>query len=306
LPGELLVALEVKVGAGELVHAQLDRHARRWGVSSEREWRTATWADVYRWAEREREGKDSVTTFLLEQLLGFLRSTDLTPFLGFRESDFFFFAGPSTARDWRARQQVRVRLTSCWEAIERELGPEVAARVGKAVVQPIKPHEHAAAAVTPRNPRGVNLTVELWEPEVQLNLVGWNDPQVATLLAWLRTHEAEQWLRTHDQFELVLFRRFPTAFAADGTPVWRSQGEEELPGHIPTASFTGHALDELLATIPAGDKPGAHLRLAWKRDQAIAKGAAIAQEIAEHIRVLQPLVEQINDTIVRSPSRSAS
>jgi hypothetical protein len=297
--GAQLLALEVKVGAGELVQAQMARHARRWGVDSPARWRTATWADVYRWASAELDGKDAVSVFLLEELLGFLRASDLTPFLGWSETDFEFFVQPSSERDGRARQRIRVHLAACWEAVEKHLGEELAGRVGSARVQPIKPHENAAAASTTPDPRGVNLTVELWPAETHVNLVGWNDNQVATLIAWLRTPRAERWLREHTEFEVAVFRRFPTAFRKDGRPVWRSQGEEELPGRIVAAEFTSVIFDAKLAQLPLGDHPGIHLRRGWSRERAVELGDAITLEIADGVRMLHPLVEEINSQPVR-------
>lgn len=294
LPGQLLCALEVNVRDGELEYPQLARHAQRWGVASAEQWRTASWPDVYRWASAELDGRDPVSRFLLEQLLAFLRIADLTPFIGFFPSDFAFFEQPAEERTWRQRQRIRIRMAQVWEAVVRELDDDLLARLGEPTIQSIKPYERAAVVSTPKNDRGVNMTIELWPDEVQLNVVGWNDWQGATFAKWLRSNNGEAWLHAHPEFELVVFRRFPTAFTPDGRPIWRSQSEEELPGHIPAGDFTSERLDQALAQLPEGDHPGFHLRTAWTRERALAVAADIAGEIATELRVLEPLLEQIN------------
>lgn len=294
VPGRMLCAVEVKVGSGELAHSQLERHAKRWGVGSEADWLFASWADCYRWAAGQRANHDPVSAFLLEQLLGFLRAAELAPFLGFEQRDFDFFAAPADERTPRSRQHIRVLMLTCWEAVERALGVESAARIGKARLQSIKPYERTAALSTPAHKRGVNLTVELWPSEVQANLVGWNDPQVARLIEWLRTPEAPSWLHAHPEFEVVVFRRFATSFTREGKPIWQSQAEAEIPGHIPAREFSVEQLERKLREIPTLDRPGIHLRLAWPSAVAIEMGAAIVGEIAKVLQMLQPLVEKIN------------
>lgn len=294
LPEQLLCALEVKVGDGQLEFAQLARHAQHWGVAGDDHWRTASWPDVYRWAAAERNGRDPVSVFLLEQLLAFLRVADLTPFIGFFPSDFAFFEQPADQRQWRQRQRIRIRMAQVWEAVVGQLDDELVERLGEPTIQSIKPYERTAVVSTPKNDRGVNLTIELWPGEVQLNVVGWNDWQGATFAKWMRTDDGQAWLHAHPEFEVVVFRRFPTAFKPDGTPIWRSQSEEELPGHIPAGEFTSDRLDQALARLPDGDHPGFHLRTAWARDRALELGERIAGELAAQLRVLEPLLEQIN------------
>jgi hypothetical protein len=293
-PDDVLLAIEAKVGAAELDYAQMARHAQRWGITTPSAWRTASWADVHGWVGSRRPAADAVTRFLLDQFLEFLDVAGLTPFMGFRDEDFDFFASDVTTRNPRQRGRIRTRLAACWEAVGRELGQELYTQIGPIHVQSIKPHENAAAAATPTHPRGVNLTIELWATEVQLNQDGWNDHQQATLLRWLRSDAATGWFDSHRDFQLVGFRRYPTAHGPDGRPVWRSQGEQQLPDPIPAATFGTKSLEALIARVPPGDKLGLHVRLAWPRADALRLGASIVKPMAQGVQALAPLVEEIN------------
>lgn len=84
----------------------------------------------------------------------------------------------------------------------------------------------------------------------------------------------------------MIFRRFPTAFTGDGRPVWRSQGEEELPRHIPAARFNRRALERTLARLRGLDRTGIHLRVGRTRAETIELGIGIVGEIAAAIHLL--------------------
>ncbi len=53
LPGELLVAFEVKIGNGVLDSSQLQRHAKTWRICDDH-WKCVRWATIYEWAARQR------------------------------------------------------------------------------------------------------------------------------------------------------------------------------------------------------------------------------------------------------------
>ena len=180
-------------------------------------------------------------------------------------------------------------------AVGRELDPELNAQIGPIHVQSIKPHEHAAAAATPTRRNGVNLTIELWAPEVQLNLVGWKTPRPQRFFAG--------------------FDRTPRVRGSGATPPlkWLPSGGSRLRSgktvhpfgevrgssnwpRISAPAFSREALEALISRVPADDKLGIHVRLAWPRKNALKLGASIVKDMADGVRSLAPLVDEINNS----------
>ncbi|MDQ3823419.1 MAG: hypothetical protein M3321_09290 [Actinomycetota bacterium] len=300
VPGEVVVALEVKVGDSELERGQLERHDRTWGVGGEPSWRARRWRDVYGWAIDERaSARDPVTRFLLDQFASFLELAGLTPFLGFEEADFAFFAAAPAKRDPLRRPVIRARLSALCERVLLALPVETHDRLGEPRVHPLRMDDHAAAAHFPGGKREVNMSIEVAGRDLQVDLVGWNDPQAETLVRWLRAPTTTSWLRTHPDLELAVYRRWPrNRYTRDGVEhaIFRGGGSTELSPRIPAARFTVARLDALLAKVgdPAWNRPGLHLRRAWPKRDAVVLGDSVVPEIAAALVELEPLVASIN------------
>lgn len=185
IPSAGMLAVEVKV-VDDLDGPQLARHAERWGIEDPP--LCARWADVWRWARAERERASDVQGFLLEQLGEYLEILGFAPWGGFRAEDFDYFTRPTLEQ----RAIVKNRLSSAWERILEGLSAQDRGALGVIHSGRVGLHDGVAWAQTNRRERGVNLSLELYGHELQLNLVGWNKPAAGRLLAWLCS-EPEGW-----------------------------------------------------------------------------------------------------------------
>ncbi len=319
VPGELLVVIEAKVGAA-LDAGQLDKHAADWGIERAREfspagvptsWVFTTWSEMHRWAlgQADEPATGAVSRFLLAQFAEYLELINVTPFAGFRDDDFAFLAdrragGPTTAQvsDPLEGARVKDRLWKLWLSLRDRLSEEQQKAFGAIHAGSLRAVDDRVAVQTNRDQRdAVNLTFELDPDRLELNMVAWTAPQTARFEAWLRTTESG--LSHLDGWELVMWKRRAVR-AASGRPFWQREEREEL-ARSPVSTLANPAafVDRHRATLQAGwEQPGYHLRRSWPRDQVIAAGAAIANNAAQALQQIMPLLASVNATDTALPA----
>ena len=314
VPGVLTVLLETKV-VDLLDGAQLQRHADKWGLplaesrSGRRilpeQWRIITWGDVDRWARSTLlTDLSPVPRFLVDQLVGFLGNAGLAPSWTFEPVHFEFFDGDPENRDPATQSEIRTRLASAWGQIEHALGPELFEEsLGGVRVGHIKKKSTGAFSQShandPKSTERPNLTVELYAPEVSVNLIGWFDGQLKIVRHWLATASGEEFVKDNPDYELVIFKRM----APKG--VWQG-ADGPVVDRIPLGGSTGASLvgriDELESRLnPKTEKLSLHVRRAWPRKEAIGNDE-LAGEMAREVERLIPVLELVrrSDFVTKS------
>ena len=298
LPGELFVAMEVKVGDGQLDYAQLERHAKRWSVTEP--WIPVAWRDVYLWArEREAAETDAPSRFLLQQLVGFLRTVGLAPFVGLEVEDFAFFAGDPVSRSWERHRIVKARVRELWTQVFGLLDRDERDRLGSEIqVHQLRFEDtHVSAQSNAERDDLVNLTLEIGADDAQLNLVGWKMEQAASVERWLRSGGASA-LAASPGLEVVVYVRRARGYAdrktTDRKPVF-----QKAPGfaldQIPASDFTSARLDKALADIdPVWERAAYHIRRSWTAAEAVAAGQQLARDLTDGIRLFLPWLAAMN------------
>jgi hypothetical protein len=285
-----LLAVEVKV-VDDLDGPQLARHAQRWGVVEEP--LLARWADVWRWARDERLPRNGIAGFLLAQFCEYLEILGFAPWAGFRSEDFDFFLQPS----WEQRTIVRNRVSGAWERIADELDAGESALLGRFASGRLGLHDATAWAQTNRGESIINLTLELMQHELQLNLVGWNHDRAERLLAWLGSplgHELTDGLRG---FEVVLFEREAMADHA-GAPYWQHASEREIErfdaATLADGRFSGWVSDWRSRTDETWRKLAVHVRRTYSRAEVLGAGERIVSVLVSDVRRLLPVLRSVN------------
>lgn len=307
LPGELLVAIEVKVGDGQFDYAQLERHSKTWNV--EEPWIPVAWRDIYLWArEREAAEADPISAFLLRHLVGFLRTVGLTPFVGLEAEDFSFFASEPNTRSWERHAIVKARIRELWTQVLGLLNRDRRDQLGEIHVHQLKLIDnHLSAQSNADREDLVNLTLDIGASDAQLNLVGWKMEQAASVERWLRS-EGVSTLAAAPRLEVVVYARRGLGYADRKTP-GKKPVFQKAPGHvlerIPSADFTAQRLDGALQLVdPVWERAAYHLRIAWSSDEAVTAGQQFASELVDGIRLFLPWLDEINAN--RPPAGSSS
>lgn len=136
-----------------------------------------------------------------------------------------------------------------------------------------------------------NLTIELYENELTLNLVGFFDGQLEKVRGWIGRRSGRAFLREHPELELVIFVR--TAHGGKtGRLMWKAAKSEEIerlrlkeesPGAVSMRLTT-------LATRIDSDrqKLALHVRRSWDRQEveAMEDASEIAELVEAWIEVL--------------------
>lgn len=310
LPGGALVLIEVKV-VEYLDPHQLVRHAKEWLLaapavdeaswSDDGPWRLARWVDVYDWASAvDAHVTEPVSQFLLEQFREYLELVGLAPFAGFRDEHFRWLALPPGQRGWDIQAEIKAHLRAMWEAILDGLKPNEAQRLGEIHANQLPLEATVAAAQTNWGESGVNITIELTAEELQVNLVGWNAPQAELFEGWLAPAGIVR-SDVGDKLELTVFRRRPHNYShkGSGKTSWWQKERFELAERRPLVELAGKPLHDLTVgwredPDPAWEKLSYHLRRAWPRPVAVAAGPRLVPELVDAVRVLLPLLAQIN------------
>jgi hypothetical protein len=290
VPGVGLLAVEVKV-VDDLDGPQLARHAQRWSVVEQP--LLARWADVWRWGRDEHLRRNGIAGFLLGQFCEYLEILGFAPWAGFRGEDFDFFLQPS----WEQRTIVRNRVSGAWERIADELDESESALLGRFASGRLGLHDATAWAQTNRGESIINLTLELMQHELQLNLVGWNHDRAERLLAWLDSplgHELTDGLRG---FEVVLFEREAMADHA-GAPYWQRTSDREI-GRFDAATladgcFAGRVADWRSRTDETWRKLAVHVRRTYSRAEVLGAGERIVSVLVSDVRRLLPALRSVN------------
>ena len=134
-------------------------------------------------------------------------------------------------------------MSRLWEAVRANLDPADDLALGE-VHAGKKEYEQGWAHTNDGEDR-VNLTLELFEDELQLNLVGWQQVQSETLKSWLQTLPGGDAVNALDGYEVVAYKRV----AHTGTrPQW--QGVEGFVlGTCPADQFNGNWLFQQMAAL---------------------------------------------------------
>jgi hypothetical protein len=172
-----------------------------------------------RWTSRH----DDTAGFLLSQFCEYLEILGFAPWAGLRAEDFDFLLHPS----WEQRTIVRNRVSGAWERIADELGATESPLLGRFASGRLGLHDPNAWARTNSGEPVINLTLELSQHELQLNLVGWNRDRAERLLAWLGSSIGRELTDRLRGFEVVLFEREAKPDYA-GVPYWQRASEREL------------------------------------------------------------------------------
>ncbi len=292
LPGELLVAFEVKIGNGALEGSQLQRHAKTWRICDD-DWKCVRWATIYEWAARQRNLPQSdVAGFLLAQFVEFLELTGLAPFAGFRADDFAFFENPT----WDKQPQVKARLTALWEEVlkllpdgDREDLREI--HVGQLGLA------NTAHAQTNWRKRGVNLTTELYSNELQVNMVGWLQDEARRFKHWLVSDGGQRRLKELTDHQLVVYCRQAGNIdkRESGAKPWFQRERVRPLGSSAAEEASREWISGLLDQVDERwEKSAFHLRRTWSKDDVLAEGKGIAREVTDEVERLLPRVREIN------------
>jgi hypothetical protein len=92
-----------------------------------------------------------------------------------------------------------------WEEVRVNLDPADDQALGKVHVGK-KEYEQGWAHTNDGEDR-VNLTLELFDEELQLNLVGWQQVQSDALKSWLQSVRGEDAVNALDGYEVVAYKR---------------------------------------------------------------------------------------------------
>lgn len=130
----------------------------------------------------------------------------------------------------------------------------------------------------------VNLTLELTQDELEINVVGWKEPQANAFAVWLAPSGV---IRSIDApLELVVYRRLPANLAAKGTAKkpWYQRATSVQAARDPIRDLAGRRLDDHLAACrndsdPAWEKLAFHLRGAWPAQAVVARADAIVDAV---------------------------
>lgn len=140
----------------------------------------------------------------------------------------------------------------------------------------------------------VNLTLEVESEELSLNVVGWFDPQLEKVERWLRTRPAARYLRTLDDWDLLIFVR-EAHVGPSGRAIFRgAAGELRQP--LPIAQYPPASIAITLDGMRPGldsstQKLALHIRRGWSREEVLGMGA-VAEAVAPEVeRWLAPLQE---------------
>ena len=309
--GEMTLLVETKV-VERMAGAQLNRHALDWGISGAHEgagspeipdtWTLTTWGDIYGWArDRSREYPDeSAPGFLLGQLWRYLELTGLAPFSGFRNEHFEYFTLSLGARHeseyYETRSQIRARLGGVWEAI-KERDRQLFDLVAPIHVNNLRANDTQASAQTNFGRReDVNLTVEVAAADLQLNLVGWTEPQRRKFELFFESEVGANALQEFAGYQLVIWSRNAIRDKA-GNPYW--MGAPATPFMTVSALELAERREELFDEFERSNdltwkRPGYHLRRSWLRSQVVDRGDSFVDELVDEARRLIPLMLQVN------------
>lgn len=300
VPGSISLYIETKT-VERLDGAQLNRHARRWELpEAERiggswqapsAWVLATWADAWRWARRERDRTSDLTaSFLLSQFGEYLEILGFAPWAGFGVSDFEIFAVPTPER----QLALQSKMAGLWERVLEELSREERKRLGTVHAGRVGRTRDPAWAQTNRGERGANLTVELSERELQLNLVGWDARQSAVVLEWLDKAGAA---RLPPSTELVVWER-KAKRDKNGNPFWMGAPGVELhkfsTSEISSGAFKSWRRNWEASGRTEFTRLAYHLRKTWSRGEVLDLAERLPAELQSHVREFLPVLAAIN------------
>jgi hypothetical protein len=129
-----------------------------------------------------------------------------------------------------------------------------------------------------------NLTIELYENELTLNLVGFFDGQFDKVRGWIGRRSGRVFLRSHPQLELVIFVR--TAQRGKGGRVmWKGAASKEIE-RLRLSDESAAGISMRLTTLatqiePELQKLALHVRRGWNREEAEAMNDA--SQLAEAV-----------------------
>lgn len=136
-----------------------------------------------------------------------------------------------------------------------------------------------------------NLTIELYEDELALNLVGFFDGQLEKVRGWIGRRSGRAYLREHPELELVIFVRTAQKGRNDRV-MWKGAGSEEIERlrlNEESPGVISMRLTTLATRIdPDLQKLAIHVRRGWDRQEveAMEDASEIAELVEAWIEVL--------------------
>jgi hypothetical protein len=227
-------------------------------------------------------------------------------FGGFSHDHFEFLARPVTERTWEQQARLKTQMLSLEHALADGMSPEQRLQLGETKVGRLELEARSAWMQTHDGTDGVNLTVELWGAELQLDLVAWRLPQATVFRSWLATPGGADRLRALEGFEIVVFTRRANQ-GPSGEPYWR---RERFADVARVAARYPDALRAVIASLdraidPKWEKLAFHVRRSWPRQKVVDAGAEILEAVRPRLLAMAPLVREINGQLAGAPAVGA-
>lgn len=201
------------------------------------------------------------------------------------------FLQPDTSRDeeWQG-------LESLWRAIYARLTEAERAALGGVHVGALDTSDDAVPfAFTNEGEDRVNLTLEIKQFQLELNMVGWKEPQSAALKNWLQTTRGEDVVRSLGGYEVVAFSRTGHKKTPEHRAFFLAERIDEL-GSCPAETFDASWITQHMIRLKGSRKdvkPAFHVRRAWPRQQAAELGDQLIEELVREVRQLLPALREI-------------
>jgi hypothetical protein len=212
---------------------------------------------------------------------------------------FEWFSHPPDARQPDQVDMIKEELLELWREVRERIGEK---RFDSSLGE-VRAGRHAReddgiwVQTNAEHTQGdyVNLTLELHQDELSLNVIGWFDPQLEKVERWLRRAAAWRFMRALEGWCVVVFVR-RAHLNKNGRPDFRgAPGEERerIPVSEAGAVNVSTTLTGLKAKLePGREKPALHIRRAWSHTEAASLDDLVGSIAREVETWLDPL-EQI-------------
>jgi hypothetical protein len=140
----------------------------------------------------------------------------------------------------------------------------------------------------------VNLTLELKPDQLELDIVGWNEPQANLLKDWLQSRPGERAINALKGYEVVAFMRRAYKKTPTSKPWWQDEEIIEL-GSCNAESFSAIWISKQMFGLGnrRDEKPAFHVRRSWTRAAIAELGEDLPEVIAQDVRRVLPVLREI-------------